>query len=135
MAQVSDRVACSGRPGVGYFAMVGRSRLAIALRPDAKIDCMMIVMQNASMINSFIQHHLHQDVYILAKGVKSELEQDVVDIDGGALLRNLFEVVGDNLGLLNKHIAGVVCQMDIEGCVNDSMDVHTCTIPVLYMTH
>lgn len=58
---------------------------------------------------------------LLAKGVKSELEQDVLDVDGGTLLRDLCKVVGDNIGLLNKDIAGVVCQLDTK----DGINVHS----------
>jgi len=50
---------------------------------------------------------MHTD--LLAKPIEGELEEDVMDVDGGAALGNSVKVIRDNLRLTHKDVAGVVC--------------------------
>ena len=54
-------------------------------------------------------HEREEVLYLLAESIKGELEEDVVDIDGGATLGNGVKVVRYDLRLAYKHIASVIC--------------------------
>ena len=46
--------------------------------------------------------------HVLAKAVKRELEENVVDVDCNTLVCNSVKVVRDDLGLLHKHVTCVI---------------------------